>query len=201
VNTILCAGTCLVGENTDVFGFSEDLKQHVPESNPGQALVLGAGGGARAVVYALASQGWQVFVAARQPGQAQTLAASFAQLQPAPIPMTQGLPEAATDLGRLNVRLIVNATPLGMPPHDHSSPWPAEVQLPEGCFVYDLVYHPQETVLLRQAKARGLKCTNGLGMLVRQAAQAFTIWTNLPLECLPVVQEAMQHASVNGREY
>jgi shikimate dehydrogenase len=64
-----------------------------------------------------------------------------------------------------------------MYPYENESPWPDEIALPEKIFLYDLVYNPQETRLLRQAKTSGIPATGGLGMLVEQAAYAFESWT------------------------
>ncbi len=199
-NTLFRAEEQLVGENTDVDGFLRDLDDRVAENFPGQliqpghALVLGAGGAARAVVYALTQRGWQVHLAARRPEQAEQLAAGFSHLSPAPTALAQPLLEAA-DLARLSLRLLVNATPVGMTPHEEASPWPENLPLPPGCFVYDLVYNPPETRLLRQAKRQGIPAANGLGMLVNQATLAFLRWTGLPGEKYPIIQEAM-YASI-----
>jgi shikimate dehydrogenase len=73
--------------------------------------------------------------------------------------------------------LIVNTTPLGMTPHTDQSPWPDDLPLPPDAFVYDLVYNPRETKLMRQALAAGGRVANGLGMLVQQGALAFELWT------------------------
>jgi shikimate dehydrogenase len=73
--------------------------------------------------------------------------------------------------------LIVNTTPLGMVPNTETSPWPSEVPFPRGAAVYDLVYQPPETLLVRSARAAGLPAVAGLGMLIEQAALAFERWT------------------------
>ena len=71
----------------------------------------------------------------------------------------------------------MNATPLGMTPAIETCPWPENAPLPDGAAVYDLVYNPHETRLVREARAAGLLATTGLGMLIEQAALAFEIWT------------------------
>ncbi len=73
--------------------------------------------------------------------------------------------------------LLVNTTPLGMTPAVDTCPWPAGIPFPAGAAVYDLVYNPRETRLVRQARAAGLPALTGLGMLIEQAALAFEIWT------------------------
>ena len=168
----------LTGDNTDAAGFLADL-QHcglaAPISGSRAALVLGAGGSTRAIVYALVKAGWQVWIAARRVEQASALAASLQAAGTA----IQTLPlQADTLTGPYD--LIVNTTPVGMFPDVQSSPWPADLPFPPGAGVYDLVYNPDETVLVRLARAAGLRAANGLGMLVEQAAAAFETWTGRP---------------------
>jgi shikimate dehydrogenase len=194
VNTINYSNGNLVGENTDASGFLQDILPQLSSDAPGEALVLGAGGGARAVVYTLASRGWQVFVVSRDPARARKLVADFAHLKPTPISLTSPLAITKPTSVLRNLQLLVNATALGMPPLGDCSPWPVHTRLPESCFVYDLVYNPSETMLLRQAKVQGLMTSNGLGMLVNQAALSFMIWTNLPKDMLTTIQNAMQAA-------
>jgi shikimate dehydrogenase len=87
-----------------------------------------------------------------------------------------GWDELAQAVG-VNSPLIVNTTPLGMTPHTDQSPWPDDLPLPPDAFVYDLVYNPRETKLMRQVLAAGGRAANGLGMLVQQGALAFELWT------------------------
>lgn len=189
VNTIVSRQGTLIGDNTDASGFLADLQRVFSwdltmggdekwESNP-HALVLGAGGAARAVVYALLSSGWSVTVAARRIEQADFLISSFGEQGDggslAAINLTP------SELSNINaeVALIVNATPVGMSPIRDRSPWPEEIPLPSSSAVYDLVYNPIETRLMRAAREAGLSAANGLGMLVEQAALAFECWTGL----------------------
>jgi shikimate dehydrogenase len=197
VNTLYRAEGGLRGDNTDAPGFLADLA-HLHSGPPALALVLGAGGSARAVVFALLSQGWRVAVAARRLDQAHDLAAGLAPAldglvavdgasgmlnqQPgaadqmliplalAPKPLSQLSPACA---------LCVNCTPVGMAPQGWASPWPSDVPFPRGLAVYDLVYNPSETALLRSARAAGSPGRSGLGMLVEQAALSFELWTGL----------------------
>jgi shikimate dehydrogenase len=193
-NTLYWTGERLVGENTDAPAFLEDLNQQLNLPAQGKALVLGAGGAARACAYALAGCGWQVYLAARQPEQAQNLARDFAHLTPAPIATAQPLPEAALILSSMDLDLVVNATPAGMQPREGASPWPEGISLPAGCSVYDLVYNPVETQLLQQARRQGLPAAGGLGMLIQQAALAFLRWTGIPIQRLPAILQAMRSA-------
>jgi shikimate dehydrogenase len=180
VNIIYMKNEALIGDNTDAPGFLSDLNRFLSETqsklvNRKSAIVLGAGGSARAVVYALLTDGWNVALAARRLEQARQLADSFTNYQPA-LSVVEGLP--ITDLTNLSTfDLIVNTTPLGMSPNIDRSPLPKNVMLPPGGIVYDLVYNPRETKLVRDAKAQGLPATTGLGMLIEQAALSFELWT------------------------
>ena len=190
VNTIYLKDEKLIGDNTDAAGFLSDLKKFVNKEAGKQvntytstqvnkmALVLGAGGSARAVVYALLNDGWEVTIAARRIEQAQELATSFAQYAV--------LSMSITDLPLSTFHLIVNATPLRMTTNINSSPIPKNLPLPASVFIYDLVYNPRETKLVREASQQGLHATTGLGMLIEQAALSFEIWTghNPPRETL-----------------
>jgi shikimate dehydrogenase len=80
-------------------------------------------------------------------------------------------------LDRLKCRIIVNATPVGMFPQVDASPWPPEAPLPAGAFLYDLIYNPPETALMKAARQAGLETASGLGMLIEQAALALERWT------------------------
>jgi shikimate dehydrogenase len=77
-----------------------------------------------------------------------------------------------------DLSLIVNTTPVGMHPANQNSPWPEGLPFPPNAAVYDLVYNPRETKLVKDARAAGLAATTGLGMLIEQAALSFEIWTN-----------------------
>jgi shikimate dehydrogenase len=180
VNTIWMQDSKLTGDNTDVPGFLADVKRFLGyrESktvNQKSALVFGAGGSARAVVYALVDDNWDVTVAARRFEQAQELVAQF----PHPDSQISALEYIPAALHSLlsSLTLIVNTTPLGMTPNIDASPWPTDLPFPPCAAVYDLVYNPRETKLVRDARAAGLPAITSLGMLIEQAALAFHIWT------------------------
>lgn len=171
VNTIYMRRDKLIGDNTDAPGFLSDLKR-VSNSSfriPHSALILGAGGSARAVVFALLNDGWNVTLAARRIEQAQQLASSFPNYQ---LPITN-----LTRLPLSTFHLLINTTPLGMTPNTDVSPLPEGTELAKHTFVYDVVYNPRETKLVRDARAQGLNASTGLGMLIEQAALAFEKWT------------------------
>ncbi len=183
-NVIYKADDCLVGENTDIAAFKNDLNTWLSTFTPWplpdrKALVLGAGGAARAVADALLCEGWEVWIAARNLHQAIDLCASLSPWYPGCT--LKAIPLVEKPLAGLNFpMLIVNATPAGMPTSLDQSPWPAGVELPRGSFIYDLIYNPFETKLLKAARAAALPAISGGGMLVAQAALAFSLWTGQP---------------------
>ena len=177
VNTISLRDRKLIGDNTDAAGFLADLKKFLTTETGGHGdlnvLVLGAGGSARAVVYALLNDGWNVSIVSRRIEQSQQLADSFTNYELLrPIPLGQ---IANFDLS--NITLIVNTTPIGMTPNVDASPLPENLSLPRHVSIYDLVYNPRETKLVKDARVQGLNATTGLGMLIEQAALSFEIWT------------------------
>jgi shikimate dehydrogenase len=177
VNTIFTEDGKLIGDNTDADGFLVDLKTTKDFESKGKtALVLGAGGSSRAVVYALGNDGWQVSVAARRVEQAKILVNELNRDQNLNLDSFQ---LDAKTLRNIYPDLIVNTTPVGMWPDIYESPWPLGDKFPKDCFVYDLIYNPEATKLIEQARRSGLTTSNGLGMLVEQAALAFERWTNL----------------------
>lgn len=172
VNTIYLREGKLIGDNTDAQGFLSDLKTNFDFSSittQPSALILGAGGSARAVVYALLNDGWNVTTAARRIEQAEQLSRSFPNYQ---IQIT-----SLVNLPLSTFHLLINTTPLGMIPNIEVSPLPENINIPSHTFIYDLVYNPRETKLVKDALAQGLNATTGLGMLIEQAALAFELWT------------------------
>jgi shikimate dehydrogenase len=168
----------LRGHNTDAPGFLRALRAGGFEPEGRRAIVVGAGGGARAVVYGLLAAGADsVGVLDVVAERAETLAAdlrdSVGQGELTVLPgTTQALVEQAE-----GVELLVNATPVGMWPEAGRSVWPDGVPVPARLTVFDLVYNPEETKLLAQASEAGARVIGGLGMLVEQGAAAFELWT------------------------
>ncbi len=162
INTLLWRNGAWHGENTDIAGFLKPLRQRTDPARL-RAVVLGAGGAARAVTYGLASQGADVCVVARDPAKADTLARRF------------GVRRANWgDLSAVRWDLLVNATPVGTYPNVDESPVPGEWLTGE--WVYDLVYNPGETRLLKEASQRGCKVIRGAEMLLAQAIQQQFHW-------------------------
>ena len=183
VNTlVLQPDGSLFADNTDWQGFADDLRAQGVTVRGGNCLVLGTGGSARAVVYALAHLGAaQIVLISRSGAEGRVLA---------------GWPVAGyDDLKTLapQADLIVNCTPVGMFPRADESPWPQDMPFPARAALYDLVYNPPVTALMRQAEAAGARALGGLGMLVRQGALAFAQWVGIAPP-LAIMTEAAQAA-------
>jgi shikimate dehydrogenase len=168
-NTLWYEGGELRSTNTDIEGFIDNLDACAPKWDAGaDALVLGAGGASRAVVFGLIERGFKrIHLANRSVERARALADQFgAQVLPVSLSATSDL------LPRMD--LLVNGTSLGMQGQ------PAlEIDiglLPSHAVVADLVYVPLETPLLASARARGLSTADGLGMLLHQAVRGFELW-------------------------
>ncbi|MFO7662418.1 MAG: shikimate dehydrogenase [Chloroflexota bacterium] len=178
VNTIAVSDRLLTGFNTDWSGFLADLESFNFIVDGRECLVMGAGGSARSIAYALGNAGARVTIVARKIDQAGALATRLrAALANTQIRTARWDQAAALAAGFFRP-LIVNTTPLGMAgSRVNDSPWPEGAPFPDKAFVYDLVYNPAPTRFLQQAAAAGCRTANGLGMLVEQAAEAFEIWT------------------------
>lgn len=194
VNTIVIerdedGGATLRGDNTDYQGFLGALCHGGFDPVGKRAVVVGAGGGGRAVVFGLLTAGTsEVLVLDIDAGRAQTLVSDVGGET---LPLTSGsLIESAHAAD-----LLINATPLGMTPRVDASIWPEGVPVPSHLTVFDLVYNPLETKLLHQAREAGAHGIDGLGMLVQQGAAAFEMWTG---EEPPV--EVMRAACERGLE-
>lgn len=163
VNTVIRQAGGLIGTNTDAGGFYAPIAGM--ELQGAHAVVIGAGGAARAILFALAKVGiGRVTLLNRNPLKGAALLAGFG-IKGEALPLDAALPPA---------RLLVNASPLGM---TGQPPLAIDLgPLPEDAVVYDAVYAPLETELLAQAHARGLDTVDGLEMLVGQAALAFELF-------------------------
>jgi shikimate dehydrogenase len=161
------------GSSTDGEGFVRSVRDEGVDPAGKRALVLGAGGAARAIVLALGNAGSHVTVAARRSDAAEAAAGMVRGAQSVRID--------DADVGAYDI--VVNATSVGM----QGEPPIIDVnRLNSSQLVVDTIYHPMETPLLAAARARGVPCANGLGMLVHQAALAFEQWTgtDAPLEVM-----------------
>jgi shikimate dehydrogenase len=175
VNTIILDGNRKIGYNTDAYGFAQPLKKHQKRLHGGKAIIFGTGGATRAIVYALNMLGVdEIWLVARQP---HTIMVSdfFASKNIRTVSYTRWAKEVN------DVDLIINATPLGMVPDTDSCPIEeADKDALIGKIVYDIVYKPIETKLLRLAQQVMADTIDGLGMLVHQGSRAFELWNGLP---------------------
>ena len=205
VNTVFFRDSQLVGDNTDVAGFLADLER-LGWSGIGDskrcAVVLGAGGSARAVVYALAHSGWEVTIAARRQEQAAALVETMQDYFENDLPIGEKNPFTSLHLDYATLAnrdpipdLIINTTPMGMVPKEETSPWPEDLGFPPQAALYDLVYNPAETTLMSAARGDGLRVANGLGMLVEQAALSFEIWIGLEAPRQTMHQAVLEYST------
>ncbi len=192
VNTIWYEDGDLCAGNTDVYGFLANLDETAPgwDAAVDKAIVLGAGGAARAVVFALIGRGaGRVEIVNRSSERAEALAASYPN---------QACAASWNDLPRAleGASLLVNTTSLGMagmPPLDIDlDPLPGEA------VVNDIVYVPLETGLMAAARRRGLLAVDGLGMLLHQAVPGFERWFGVRPTVTPALR-AILEASIEGR--
>ncbi|MGA8866029.1 MAG: shikimate dehydrogenase [Candidatus Sulfotelmatobacter sp.] len=171
----------LYGFNTDTSGIVRPLERRLTTLEGAKVLVLGAGGAARAAVFGLKERGAEVYILNRSTATGQKLARS-----------ARARSLKRQDLKKLAFDVIINATPIGMGNIRETPLQPQEIN---SRFVFDLVYDPAETRLLRLAKERGAQIIPGIEMFVHQAARQFEIWTGKPApqdEMLQVVMLALQ---------
>ena len=177
VNTLVVGEDGLLeGDNTDASGFLDHLRGSRPgwRAGDGPAMVLGAGGAARAVVAALSTAGApEIRIANRSPERARALAGRFG-------PRVHALPWAAREPALADTVLLVNCTTLGM--RDQPPLVLDLAALPDAAVVFDIVYTPLMTPLLAAAAARGLAVVDGLGMLLHQARPGFARWFGITPE-------------------
>ncbi|MDE2636993.1 MAG: shikimate dehydrogenase [Chloroflexota bacterium] len=164
-----------IGANTDADGFINDLRAHEVPIAGERVLVLGAGGAARAAVYGLSRAGAAVAIVNRTRSRATALVKHLRASAGIEGIGIMTLDEAA-DWG---MSLIVNCTSVGLHPHVHRSPWLDALPFPVGVTVYDMVYRPANTALMRQCVVHEGRAIGGLGMLARQGAIAFELWTGV----------------------
>ena len=178
VNTLVFDQGRIIGSNTDGWGFMENLRAHGVDPAGGPALILGAGGSARAVASVLLELGVRVTIANRTRNRADALASELPGLSVVDWNVRDGVvPDTA---------LLINTTALGMAGHP-----PVEISLDRaarGLTVADIVYVPLETPLLAAARLRRIRCVQGLGMLLHQAVPGFHAWFGVE----PVVDEDLR---------
>lgn len=186
VNTLWIDCGKLVGSNTDAFGFLANLDNAAPGwDRGGPAVVIGAGGAARAVVFALGERGFEdIRIVNRTKPRAEALAAAF--------PSASAYGAGEMDRALSGAAFIVNASALGM----KGAP-PLAVDLSKAAAnatVCDIVYAPLETELLAEARRRGLRAVDGLGMLLYQAVPGFEVWFGVRPDVTPGLRKAVLDA-------
>ena len=180
VNTIVFSDGRRIGHNTDAPGFLASLRAEGADPAGKEVLVLGAGGSARAVVVALARSGARVTVANRTVERAEELASQLNAKFHANAVRAIELRAEVLGPTVAGADIIVNTTSLGMNPHSEGMPELPVDRIRPDAFVYDLIYNPLETRLLREARQRGARGAHGAGMLARQGALALELWTGRP---------------------
>lgn len=184
VNTLWLEGEKLCGGNTDAYGFSANMNQYAPEWQKGKkAIVLGAGGASRAIVYAILEAGYdEIHIINRTFERAENLAELFGKKCQAH--KWDQLPALLSQTD-----FIVNTTSIGMAGSE-ASMMPDLSTLPKSAIVTDIVYTPLETPFLKSANELGLKTVDGLGMLLHQAVPGFEKWFGVRPE---VTYELREH--------
>jgi shikimate dehydrogenase len=178
VNTLVFDNGRITGSNTDGWGFLESLRASGVDPAAGPALILGAGGSARAVAAVLLDLGVKTTIANRTRARAETIARE--------LPGLAVIEWDTRDHALSGHALLVNTTSLGMAGHK-----PLEIDLDRaaaGLTVTDIVYVPLETPLLAAARARGIRAVDGLGMLLYQAVPGFRAWFGVD----PTVDDALR---------
>jgi shikimate dehydrogenase len=180
VNTVIIyPSRKTLGANTDIFGFMETFSNEDKELLKGnKAAVLGAGGASRAIGVALCKMGLkEVALYDVYPEKAEDTCKHLNKIS---FNDTQFKPDDVKNVNLEGVKLLVNASPVGMHPNDHQYPLDREhiECLDKKSIVFDLIYRPQKTVLLKYAEFNGLKVYNGSEMLVRQGAKSLEMWVN-----------------------
>jgi shikimate dehydrogenase len=178
------------GFNTDADGISRALREELAlDLAKSKVLLLGAGGAGRTAALKLASEGCELFLVNRTSSKAEALAEEIGQRQPQPR-VAVGYPKTPVDL-------VLNATSLGLNTND---PLPLDERafsLRQARAVYDMIYRPAETPLLKAAKDAGCRTANGLGMLLYQGAAALELWSGktAPLE---IMRDALKRSVYGG---
>jgi shikimate dehydrogenase len=177
VNTIVNNGGVLTGYNTDATGFLQPILEKGLEPEGKNVVIVGAGGASRAVSYVLSDRGARIIIINRKEelDWAVNLAARISKdfdREVKALELTKDNLAAVLD----KADVLINATSVGMSPNNETTAVPAEL-LKSGMIVYDVVYNPLETRLIREAKAAGADTVSGIDMLVWQGILAFEKWT------------------------
>jgi shikimate dehydrogenase len=193
INTVVFGETGEIkGYNTDGLGAKQALQNSAVEIEGSKIVVAGAGGAARSIAFQLAADGAEIIIVNRTKGRAIELAKDISTAALSGNVTGRGLSGLKELLQDANI--LINTTTLGMHPNTETTIATAEDLHPD-LTVFDIVYNPLETRLLREAKASGAKTVSGVLMLVYQGAEAFKLWTGIepPVELMKkTVLEALQ---------
>lgn len=186
VNTIKIDGGTAIGFNTDAHAISKTIQDYYGSLTGKKVLIIGAGGVAKAAAYSAMSLGCDEI---RVLNRSSESVGKLLDVFQGEIELSHVEPGRLTDILK-STDIIINATPVGMYPKENEVPLDANC-LKEGQFVLDLIYHPAETKLLRDAIKRGLRVAGGVPVFIYQAAESFKIWTGLepPVELMVKVIE------------
>lgn len=177
VNTIVNDGGRLKGYNTDGIGALRAIGERYGDLRGARAVILGAGGAARAISYKLAENVSEVRILNRTPSRAEALSDYLSSLRECRAEISSdGLSRDSIRASLEGADILVNTTPLGMHPDTEASPVDQDLLRP-GLLVFDAVYNPPTTRLLREAEASGSRVLTGVSMLVYQGVAAFELWT------------------------
>ncbi len=175
VNTVKNDRGKLIGFNTDGEGALRALEEKVGSVREKEVVLLGAGGAARAIAFSLSKTGARLTIANRTVSRAKALASTIEQKLGIEVEVAS-LNRAELTGALKNIDVLINATSVGMSPKADQTLVSASM-MHRGLVVYDIVYGPLRTKLLREARRAGGRTIDGLGMLVHQGALAFEIWT------------------------
>jgi shikimate dehydrogenase len=190
-NLLVFGENGIIGHNTDFYGLRESLRENIGALTDTTVILLGAGGAARGAILALDMLGAEtIFILNRDEQRAHTLATALAPHMQESALLPGAL--AGWDAVAIEASLVVNTTSAGM---GNNPPLALDLSsLPKEAAICDIVYHPLETQLLKQAKARGLKTIDGLGMLMHQAVPSFEAFFGVRPEVTPGLRAALVEA-------
>lgn len=181
INTVVKHNNALKGYNTDIIGIEQSLRPYQKSIEGEQCTLLGSGGVARAISYVLTQKikPQSITIAAQFPEQARALVESLgnSEVNVTIVPYSENAIVSAVN----NCILVINATTVGMYPHIDDCPLPDHCRLTEHQIVFDVIYRPLKTRLLKMAQSSGAKIIDGLEMFIQQGAAAFQLWTGKPM--------------------
>lgn len=192
VNTVVNQGGRLFGDTTDGPGFVRSVEAVWGAIGGARVLILGAGGSAKAVSFALARLGCRLVIANRTRERGAELADSLMAAFGENAARSVGLERDELTREMKDADLLVNTTSVGMSPAVGGIPIDPDLLRP-GMMVYDLVYNPLRTRLVEEAESRGARAVSGLGMLVYQGALSFEMWTGAEAPVEVMEKAALGH--------